>query len=31
LLVMPAGAQDKIIALPAPDQQVPLFSTAASY
>ena len=31
LLVMPAGAQEKIGALPAPNQQVPLFSTAASY
>ncbi len=31
LLVMPAGAQEKIVALPAPNQQVPLFSTAASY
>jgi CHAD domain-containing protein len=31
LLVMPAGAQEKIVALPAPDPQVPLFSAAASY
>jgi len=31
LLVMPAGAQEKIVSLPAPDPQVPLFSTAASY
>jgi CHAD domain-containing protein len=31
LLVMPASAQEKIVALPAPDPQVPLFSTAASY
>ena len=31
LLVMPAGAQEKIVALPAPDPQVSLFSTAASY
>jgi CHAD domain-containing protein len=31
LLVMPASAREKIVALPAPDPQVPLFSTAASY
>jgi CHAD domain-containing protein len=31
LLLMPAGAQEKLVALPAPDPQVPLFSTVASY
>jgi exopolyphosphatase/pppGpp-phosphohydrolase len=31
LLVMPTAAQEKIVALPAPVQQVALFSTAASY
>jgi len=30
LLLMPAGTQEKVLALPAPDPQVPLFLTAAS-
>jgi exopolyphosphatase/pppGpp-phosphohydrolase len=31
LLLLPAGTQEKVVAIPAPDPQVPLFSTAASY
>jgi CHAD domain-containing protein len=31
LLLMTAGTQEKVLAIPAPDPQVPLFSTAASY
>jgi CHAD domain-containing protein len=30
LLLMPAGTQEKVLALPTPDPQVPLFLTAAS-